>query len=78
VEQRHWTDEQLDDLISRRWTDEQLDDLAAAMRNGFDRIDRDEHHLRAKIAELRQWIVRLTIGMSLGFVILLIAILAHG
>jgi hypothetical protein len=56
---------------SRRWTDERIDDLAEAMRIGFDRVDRD-------LRELRQWIFRLTIAMSVGFVSVLATILARG
>jgi hypothetical protein len=65
-----------------RWTDERLDDLADAMRVGFDRLDRDLRdarvELKVEIAELRQWIFRLTVGMSLGFISVLAAILARG
>jgi hypothetical protein len=59
------------------------------MRNGFDRVDRNfdrvdqdmrdlRVELKAEIAELRQWIFRLTVGMSLGFISVLAAILARG
>jgi hypothetical protein len=58
-------------LEARRWTDDRLDDLAEATRSGFERVDRD-------LCELRQWIFRLTIGMSLGFISVLAAILARG
>jgi len=58
-------------LEARRWTDDRLDDLADATRTGFERVDRD-------LRELRQWIFRLTIGMSLGFISVLAAILARG
>jgi len=54
-----------------RWTDEPLDDLVGEVRRGFDRVDRD-------IRELRQWMFRLTIGMSLGFISVLATILARG
>jgi len=54
-----------------RWTDERLDDLVDEMRRGFDRVDRD-------LRELRQWTFRLTLGMSLGFISVLAAILARG
>jgi hypothetical protein len=69
-------------MAREKWTDERLDDLADAMRSGFDRLDRDLRdvrvELRSEIAELRQWIFRLTVGMSLGFVTVLAAILARG
>ena len=54
-----------------RWTDKRLDDLVGEVRRGFDRVDRD-------IRELRQWMFRLTIGMSLGFISVLATILARG
>jgi hypothetical protein len=54
-----------------RWTDERLDDLVGEVRRGFDRVDQD-------IREVRQWMFRLTIGMSLGFISVLAAILARG
>ena len=54
-----------------RWSDERLDDLVGEVRRGFDRVDRD-------IRELRQWMFRLTIGMSVGFVSVLATILARG
>jgi hypothetical protein len=56
---------------SRRWTDERIDDLAEATRTGFDRVDRD-------LRDLRQWVFRLTIGMSAGFITVLAAIFARG
>ena len=69
-------------MARERWTDERLDDLADAMRAGFDRLDRDLRdtrvELKAEIAELRQWIFRLTVGMSLGFISVLAAILTRG
>jgi hypothetical protein len=34
--------------------------------------------LRAEIAELRQWTLRLTIGVTIGFLSVLAAILARG
>ncbi len=54
-----------------RWTDERLGDLVGEVRRGFDRVDQD-------VRELRQWMFRLTIGMSLGFISVLAAILARG
>jgi 3-dehydroquinate synthetase len=35
------------------WTSERLDDLAAAMRQGFDRVDHDVRDLRGEIAAQR-------------------------
>ncbi|HKH41885.1 MAG TPA: hypothetical protein VKA41_08510 [Solirubrobacterales bacterium] len=72
-----------------RWTDERLDDFAETMRGGFDRVDRSfervDHNIRdlrvelkAEISEVRQWIFRMTIGMSVGFISVLAAILARG
>jgi hypothetical protein len=63
---------------SRRWTDERLDDLAESVRNGFERTDRDMRDLRAEIAGLREWMLRMTLGMSVGFISVLAAILARG
>jgi hypothetical protein len=54
-----------------RWSDERLDDLVGEMRRGFDRVDED-------IRELRQWMFRLTVGMSLGFITVLATIVARG
>jgi hypothetical protein len=54
-----------------RWTDERLDDLLGEVRRGFYRVDQD-------IRELRQWMFRLTIGMSIGFISVLATILARG
>jgi hypothetical protein len=75
-----------------RWTDERIDDLAGGMRDGFDRVDRrfDQvdnrfdgvdrrfEQVHTELRELRQWMIRLTMGMSLGFVSVLAAILARG
>jgi hypothetical protein len=61
-----------------RWTDERLDDFAAAIGNRFDRVDREFDRVHQDIHELRQWIFRLTIGMSVGFISVLAAILARG
>jgi len=61
-----------------RWTDERLDDFADAIGNRFDRVDRGFDGIHQDIRELRQWIFRLTIGMSLGFISVLAAILARG
>jgi hypothetical protein len=71
------------------WTNERLDDLAEAMRSGFYRVDQDIRDLRtelrdtraelkAEIVELRQWMLRLTIGMTLGFITILAAIITSG
>ena len=69
-------------MEGRRWTDDRLDDLAEAMRSGFERVDRDIRDLRielkAEIVELRQWMFRMTIGMTVGFISVLAAILARG
>ena len=61
-----------------RWTDERLDDLAASIGNRFDRVDREFDRVHADLRELRQWMTRLTIEMSLGFISVLAAILARG
>ncbi len=74
-----------------RWTDERLDDLAGAIGdrfdqvdNRFDQIDNRFHRVdrfdrvHQDIRELRQWIFRLTIGMSVGFISVLSAILVYG
>ena len=61
-----------------RWTDERLDDLAASIGNRFDRVDREFDRVHQDLRELRQWMIRLTIGMSLGFISVLAAILARG
>jgi hypothetical protein len=64
-----------------RWTDERIDDLAATMRDGFDRMDRRFEQVHAELRELRQWMFRLTMGTSLGFISvlsLLATILARG
>ena len=62
----------------RRWTDDRLDDLAEAMRSGFERVDRDMRDLRTEISELRQSMLRMTLGMTVGFLSVLAAILARG
>lgn len=61
---------------SRR-TDERLDDLAGGMRQGFARVDREFDRVHAELRELRQWMVRLTLGMTLGFISVLAAVLAR-
>jgi hypothetical protein len=65
-------------MEQRRWTDDRIDDLSEAVRNGFERTDRDMRDLRAEIAQLREWMLRMTIGMSVGFISVLAAILARG
>ena len=75
------------------WTNERLDDLASAMRDGFDRVDRDIRDLRVemregfaaqrsefdtKIEALRQTMIRIGGGMLLGFISVLAAIIASG
>ena len=44
----------------------------------FDRVDREFDRVHQDIRELRQWIFRLTIGMSVGFISVLSAILVRG
>jgi hypothetical protein len=76
-------------MARERWTDDRLDDLVGATRDGFERVDRefDRVHtdirdlrleLKGEISELRQWMFRLTIGMTVGFISVLAAILARG
>ena len=69
-------------MAREAWTDERLDDLADVMRSGFERVDRDMRDLRlelkAEIAELRQWTLRLTIGMTVGFISVIATVLARG
>ena len=48
------------------------------MRTGFERVDREFDRVHQDLRELRQWMFRLTIGMSLGFVSVLATILARG
>ena len=68
-----------------RWTDELLDDLVTSVRDGFDRVDRRFEQVDRKfeqvhedIRQLRQWMFRLTLGTSVGFISVLAAILARG
>jgi hypothetical protein len=68
-----------------RWTDERLDDLVGGLNNRFDqvdnrfdRVDREFDRVHQDLRELRQWMFRLTIGMSLGFISVLAAIFARG
>ena len=65
-------------MESRRWTDDRIDDLAESIRSGFERVDRDLRDLRSEIAGLREWMLRMTLGMSVGFISVLAAILARG
>jgi len=64
------------------WTDERLDDLADAMRNGFERVDRDMRDLRSEMESLRQTVLRIGAGlmgtMMIGFLSLIVAIFARG
>ena len=74
------------------WTDERLDDLATAMREGFARVDTDLRDLRGEIGDVRREIgglrgeindLRLImfrgwIGMMVGFLGVIAAILARG
>ena len=61
-----------------RWTDERLDDLVGTVDNRFDRIDREFDRVHQDLRGLRQWMIRLTIGMSLGFISVLATIIARG
>jgi hypothetical protein len=63
---------------SRRWTEDRIDDLAETTRSGFERVDREFDRVHQDLRELRQWMFRLTIGMSLGFISVLATILARG
>jgi hypothetical protein len=87
VERGRWTDERLDDLAGAvrsgfERTDRDLRDL----RNEVHGVRTDLHseigdtraELKAEIIELRQWMLRLTIGMSVGFVSVLATIVARG
>ena len=87
MEGRRWTDERLDDLAAAIRTgfersDRDARDLRAEM-HGMRTDLRGEitdtrAELKAEIAELRQWTLLLTIGMSVGFISVLAAILARG
>jgi hypothetical protein len=58
-------------MVRESLTDEPLDDLANDMRDL--RLE-----LKAELAELRQWMFRMTIGMTVGFISILAAIIARG
>jgi hypothetical protein len=64
------------------WTDERLDDLADAMRNGFDRVDRDMRDLRTEMESLRATVLRIGAGlmggMTVGFLSVIVAIVVRG
>jgi hypothetical protein len=79
MERSRWTDERLDDLagaIGNRF--DQVDHRFDQVDNRFDRVDREFDRVHEDIRELRQWMFRLTIGMSVGFISVLAAILARG
>ena len=86
MERSRWTDERLDDLaggIGNRFDQvdkrfDQVDNRFAQVDNRFDRVDREFDRVHEDIRELRQWVFRLTIGMSLGFISVLSAILVRG
>ena len=86
MERSRWTDERLDDLaggIGNRFdqVDKRFDQVGNRfdqVDNRFDRVDREFDRVHQDIRELRQWIFRLTIGMSLGFISVLSAILVRG
>ena len=61
-----------------RWSDDRLDDLANSIDGRFDRVDRGFDRVHQDLRELRQWMVRLTIGMSLGFISVIATLLARG
>ena len=83
MERSRWTDERLDDLaggIGNRFDQvdkrfDQVDNRFAQVDKRFDRVDREFDRVHQDIRELRQWIFRLTIGMSVGFISVLSAIL---
>jgi hypothetical protein len=86
MERSRWTDERLDDLaggIGNRFDQvdkrfDQVDNRFAQVDKRFDRVDREFDRVHQDIRELRQWIFRLTIGMSVGFISVLSAILVSG
>jgi archaellum component FlaC len=86
MERSRWTDERLDDLaggIGNRFDQvdkrfDQVDNRFAQVDKRFDRVDREFDRVHQDIRELRQWIFRLTIGMSVGFISVLSAILVRG
>lgn len=60
------------------WTDERLNDRFDQVDRRFDRVDSSMRELRAEIVELRQWMLRLTFTMTLGFLTVIATILARG
>jgi hypothetical protein len=60
------------------WTDERLDDLARRMDAGFDRVDRQFDRIDRQIEALRQTMLRIGGGMTVGFISVLGAIIARG
>ena len=87
MESRRWTDETLDDLADSIRTgfarvDQDIRDLKgevhATRTELHSGINNTRIELNTEIAELRQWILRLTLGMSLGFITVVVTILARG
>jgi len=86
MERSRWTDERIDDLaggmrdgfdrVVRRF--DQVDKRFDHIDTRFEGVDRRFEQVHAELRELRQWMFRLTMGMSLGFISLLAAILARG
>ncbi len=60
------------------WTDQRLDDLSRRIDHGFDRVDRDVRELRGQVEALRETVNRGNLGMLLGFISVLAAIVARG
>ena len=60
------------------WTDQRLDDLSRRIDHGFDRVDRDVRELRGQVEALRETVIRGNLGMLLGFISVLAAIVARG
>ena len=93
MERSRWTDERLHDLagaignrfdlVDKRFDQvenrfAQVDNRFAQVDKRFDRVDREFDRVHQDIRELRQWMFRLTMGMSIGFISVLAAILARG
>jgi hypothetical protein len=60
------------------WTDERLNDRFDQFDRRFDRVDSDMRELRAEISNLRQLMLQMAIGMTVGFISVLAAVLAQG
>ncbi len=60
------------------WIDERLGDLSRRVDSGFERVDRDVRELRVQIEALRDTVIRGNIGMLVGFISVLAAIIARG